>query len=310
MALKENSAAQIPTTESSSLFPQFLPFFSFTFFIQIVPVDSMSSGSQKEPSLSFSPEQFAQMTAFFQKARIENHPQHQVSHVNQISNVDQSYTHQQSSMNVPSGNLPWILDTGATDHVTHHLSYFITYKSIKPITVTLPNGNSTIATHLDTIAFSDDFYLHDVLFIPEFKQNLISIHKLITTLNCKLIFDHSSCTIQGMNSLKMIRHAKVKSNLYILDKPAKPLTYYLNIVYSVKCTNNVAIFDHWHFRLGHPSNTVLHTICQHFPHVQFDSNKVCDHYHFAKQSRLPFPISNSKTRDIFLFILHGHLGTT
>ncbi|KAF1893005.1 hypothetical protein Lal_00013187 [Lupinus albus] len=65
----------------------------------------------------------------------------------------------------------WILDTGATDHVCYTLSAFHTFKQIKPVMVTLPNG--------------DKLYLTYVLYIPSFQYNLVSVSKLTQTIPCQ-----------------------------------------------------------------------------------------------------------------------------
>ncbi|XP_017408312.1 uncharacterized protein LOC108321157 [Vigna angularis] len=44
------------------------------------------------------------------------------------------------------GILSWIIDTGATDHVTHDKNQFMTFSKIKPISVKLPN-NSIVTAH-------------------------------------------------------------------------------------------------------------------------------------------------------------------
>ncbi|XP_019455138.1 PREDICTED: uncharacterized protein LOC109356267 [Lupinus angustifolius] len=38
-------------------------------------------------------------------------------------------------------NSKWLLDTGATDHITHQIANFTTYTTITPISITLPNGD-------------------------------------------------------------------------------------------------------------------------------------------------------------------------
>ena len=72
----------------------------------------------------------------------------------------------------------WILDTSATDHISNSLSYFTAYKHIPPIKVSLPNGILVSATISGTIHLSPSFVLTDVLFLPSFKFNLISVTKL------------------------------------------------------------------------------------------------------------------------------------
>lgn len=109
----------------------------------------------------------------------------------------------------------WMLDSGASDHICTNLQSFSSYQKIKPISVQLPNGTLITTYFSGTIYFPASLYLHDVLFIPEFHYNLISIRKLASSLNCQFIFSPTSCVIQDLSSKKMIEHAKLHHNFYI-----------------------------------------------------------------------------------------------
>ena len=54
-----------------------------------------------------------------------------------------------------------------------------------------------------------------------------------------------------------------------------------------------------HFRLGHVSNKCIDIIMTKFPFVKHNKSIVCDVFHFAKQKRLSFPISTSKSKKCF-----------
>ena len=94
----------------------------------------------------------------------------------------------------------WILDSWATDHVTCSLHNFHSYTQINPIKVKLPNGHHVHATHSGTVQLSPNLTLHDVLYIPTFTFNLISISKLVSSTNCELIFSSTSCVLQETNN--------------------------------------------------------------------------------------------------------------
>lgn len=49
--------------------------------------------------------------------------------------------------------VPWILDSGVTDHVFSSLHNFSSYISISPIVVKLPNGQQVAATHSGVVKF-------------------------------------------------------------------------------------------------------------------------------------------------------------
>ncbi|WVZ25700.1 hypothetical protein V8G54_004244 [Vigna mungo] len=96
-----------------------------------------------------------------------------------------------------TGITTWILDSGATDHVVSSLTHFHSYASIRPITINLPNGITTTATHKGNMKIFDTLCLNDVLYIPDFSYNLISISKLkigLTDLRAGLYVRHDPAT--------------------------------------------------------------------------------------------------------------------
>lgn len=261
----------------------------------------------------FTADQINQLKLLLQQSA--SFSENQCQPTNQISQIAGVSSNQQNSA---LGNISpnyWILDTGATDHVTCNSKNFITYHEIKPIHVTLPNGNTVKATHSGTVHFTNEFKLFNVLYIPDFTLNIISVQQLITSLNCKLTFVDSKCDIQDPTS-KMIGHAKLLNGLYHLQQPINNVKH--SVLYSLNSKSSHATFDLWHLRLGHPSNNVLTHICKHFPYVSFNSNKICDSCYLAKQSRLPFYASNTISDNAFDLIhmdiwgplshssIHGH----
>ena len=63
-----------------------------------------------------------------------------------------------------SHTTPWIIDSGATNHITCSLDCFYTCSTIAPVKIHLPNG-STVQAHISgSIKFTPDFIIHNVLF--------------------------------------------------------------------------------------------------------------------------------------------------
>lgn len=85
----------------------------------------------------------------------------------------------------------WIVDTGATHHTCHDLSWFTSYSEIKPISVALPNKNIVEACHRGNVKLYDSLHIQDVLYLPDFAVNLISVSKLCKEQNCILNFEAS-----------------------------------------------------------------------------------------------------------------------
>lgn len=67
--------------------------------------------------------------------------------------------------------------------------------------------------------------LTQVLYLPNFYLNLISMSKLTAYLNCSLVFLSYICLIQAMRTPKMIGSTDVVDDLYFLiGTPPKPIS--------------------------------------------------------------------------------------
>lgn len=162
-----------------------------------------------------------------------------------------------SSGNGKHPNL-WILDTGATDHISHNLSLFNNHKIISPISVRLPDGSQTITSICGIVHVSPYLTLHNVLYIPSFHVNLISIAKLVTSNNCVVQFNVNSYHIMQSNSKARISIADMQRGLYVPDSIGKHFSY-------SSITNNAC--NLWHLRLKHISHLRLQVTSKVFPFI-------------------------------------------
>ena len=69
----------------------------------------------------------------------------------------------------------WVIDTGATNHMIHSISYYTSTTATLNTHVNLPNGETTLVTHIGTVQISEKLILYNVLCAPSFSSNLISI---------------------------------------------------------------------------------------------------------------------------------------
>ncbi|MDV3145744.1 MAG: hypothetical protein Q8736_02580, partial [Sweet potato little leaf phytoplasma] len=178
----------------------------------------------QESALSFTPEQHKAILALLQQSNAHQSHEHNANQLTTIRNTPKpssgllSATSKSHCLSISKGNntCNWIIDTGATDHVTFNLAAFTSFKKIKPVLVKLPNGSQVFANVAGTVFFTPRLYLVDVLYIPSFTFNLISVSKLTNYLTCKLIFDKSLCIIQDLHSWKTIGAADDNDVLYAL----------------------------------------------------------------------------------------------
>ena len=71
----------------------------------------------------------------------------------------------------------WILDSGCTNHMIYDQTMFAHSRPIKSRIAELPKVSMTQVTDIGTIVLSPDLILDNVLCIPYFHLNLISICK-------------------------------------------------------------------------------------------------------------------------------------
>uniref|UniRef100_A0A2C9UA31 Retrovirus-related Pol polyprotein from transposon TNT 1-94-like beta-barrel domain-containing protein n=1 Tax=Manihot esculenta TaxID=3983 RepID=A0A2C9UA31_MANES len=82
----------------------------------------------------------------------------------------------------------WIIDTDASNHVTTYRRHMISIHYVSALaTMHLPNGSSTQVLHTETVALHTHMKLIDVLLVPDFTMNLLSMF---------ILLKHISLTVQ------------------------------------------------------------------------------------------------------------------
>ena len=95
-----------------------------------------------------------------------------------------------------------------------------------------------------------DIQLHDVLYVPEARENLLSLGRL-DSKGAKIICGNGELNVWDINS-KQILHAKKKANLYYLD--IKTQTQAERSYLAVRLKTGYTWVE-WHCRLGHIETT-------------------------------------------------------
>ena len=112
----------------------------------------------------------------------------------------------------------WIIDSGATDHMTSKSQLFHTYTP-SPSNKKIAVANRSLATvaGFGDIYITPTLILKNVLHVPKLSANLVSIQKLTHDLKCYAIFFPSYCVLQEQGSGRRIGLAKERSGLYHLE---------------------------------------------------------------------------------------------
>ncbi|KAK2456639.1 hypothetical protein QL285_003987 [Trifolium repens] len=118
----------------------------------------------------------------------------------------------------------WILDSGATNHMTFDSTLLSSYTSPSSIPyITVADGSHARVVGIGNIDLQPSLKLQSVLHVPTLSNNLISIRQLTRDRNCKVTFFASHCVFQDLNSGQTIGIAKEKEGLYYFsDEPGGP----------------------------------------------------------------------------------------
>ena len=147
----------------------------------------------------------------------------------------------------------WIIDLGASDHMTSCSSFFYSYKPCAGNNkIRIADGSLSAIAGIGDVKLSNNLTLFNVLHVPKLSCNLISVSKLTATLNCTANFFSSYCLFQNPALGTMIGSARECGGLYVLDEG----TFMNKGAQQSSCLQVASDFKNdeiylWHFRLGH-----------------------------------------------------------
>ena len=117
------------------------------------------------------------------------------------------------------GNHNWIIDSGATDHITYDLSLLHNVKAVQvPCYITLSNGKKAQVKNIGSLFLNQGLELENVLHIPEFQFHLLSISKLTQQFSANVIFTPTDCLLQGPTLQKAVTFGRQHKGLHILHQ--------------------------------------------------------------------------------------------
>ncbi|RVW90323.1 Retrovirus-related Pol polyprotein from transposon RE2 [Vitis vinifera] len=137
------------------------------------------------------------------------------------------------------GMKSWIVDTGASDHMTGDAVILQNYKpSNGHSSVHIADGSKSKIARTGSIKLTKELYLDSVLHVPNLDCNLLSISKLARDLQCITKFYPNSCVFQDLKSGKMIGSVELCSGLYLL-----PCGRFSNQVSQASCIQSQSLLE-------------------------------------------------------------------
>ena len=123
-----------------------------------------------------------------------------------------------------TGSNTWIIDTGASDHMTYDAKFFDELSSnTRDPYITSANGLPSPITGEGTISLTPTLSLSRALLVPNIHCNLLSVGRLLDTLNASATFYPTHCSFQDLKTHETIGHGKRIGGLYYLTLPSAPV---------------------------------------------------------------------------------------
>jgi hypothetical protein len=121
-----------------------------------------------------------------------------------------------------------IIDSGATDHITSSPKLLVNQRKntlLPP--VTMPSGEQAPITSIGNLPLNSTVTLKNVLGVPTFKVDLMSVSRITKDLNCSVTFFPYWCILQDLRTKTTIGLGKQRDGLYYLvalasEKPQHP----------------------------------------------------------------------------------------
>lgn len=149
----------------------------------------------------------------------------------------------------------WIVDSGASMHMTHNPDNFLHKQTIETVTIEATDGKTMSSTIKGVVDFGT-FQLKDVHLFPQLKFNLVSV---ATAARCgvKTVFNRLQAIFKDSVTKEPITVANLNldSNTYTLIK--RPIVKKTLVTLHSKQ-------DIWHSRLGHPNRELTERMIREF----------------------------------------------
>ncbi|KAJ0547538.1 putative RNA-directed DNA polymerase [Helianthus annuus] len=184
----------------------------------------------------------------------------------------------------------WIVDSGANQHMVKSDKGMFDWVDVSDynLKVSHPNGTDVKVCKIGKIKLVNNVILEDVFYVPGYSVNLLSVFRLAKDNKIGVLFNENNCLLQDLRSKKVLVTGSQDNGLYFVGKHGNSLNV---------CLNSVFKSNLWHSRLGHPSDQVLAVLkgCLDIKTLDHGPCEIC---HKAKQVRVPFPLSDHKTKEI------------
>ena len=186
----------------------------------------------------------------------------------------------------------WVIDSGASSHMTSFPSVLTAYRPETSIPdVRIADGRSCPVLGSGQSRATSSLPLQNVLYIPGFTANLLSIIAITKALHCGVFFFPHHCVFQDLDTGRRIGLGRENGRgIYelVADSPSTGLQALFALSASSSSLHDSFL---WHCRLGHPSFVKLKETLPwlHLSEFHCESCELGKHHRSSYPSRTGLP---------------------
>ncbi|KAK6777461.1 hypothetical protein RDI58_024178 [Solanum bulbocastanum] len=153
---------------------------------------------------------------------------------------------------VETGNKDWLIHTCATNRMISNVDLLLNKIKLNKANVQrvyLPNGENTQVSHIGSYELSYGETVSNVIFIPDFKYNLLLVPRITKELNSMVSFYPNFCILRDLCSGRVKGIGKERDGLYLmLPQAFTERLHHAKIGFTARQeSQDIAL---WHRRLG------------------------------------------------------------
>ena len=139
----------------------------------------------------------------------QSQPTTNVAHLSTVGKI--------SVLSATSKNSTWIIDTGASDHMTRDSGQLQSVLLSPQSVIFTANDSTAPITGEGSVILSNTLTLDTVLVVPTLDYNLLSVSQITSTLACTVTFWPSFCVFQDILTQKILSYGVRRGKLYYLE---------------------------------------------------------------------------------------------
>ncbi|PRQ49627.1 putative RNA-directed DNA polymerase [Rosa chinensis] len=204
------------------------------------------------------------------------------------------------------GSDTWIIDSGASDHMTYDKSYFTDLSSPPVSYVTNANGEAFPVLGSGSVRVTPTLELHNVLYVPDLSHHLISVPQLNTESKCSVTFYPMYVIFQDLLTREIVGRGYLRVRLFHLDQTyagEKPGAQ--SRVALTSNSDKISEIWLWHRHLGHHSFSLMKTTMPTLFIGVNESALRCETYVLAKSHRATYSPRVSNKSVIPFELIHS-----